>query len=232
MPPSQIYRRATDFPADAPVFPLSGALLLPRGALPLNIFEPRYLNMIDDALSGDRLIGMIQPVTDAIGSPATGSGTGPDARNGPPLRKVGCLGRLTSFSETPDGRYLITLTGVCRFDVISELDTPTPYRRVRLDTSNHIADLAPGPDDDPAFNREAFVDVLHAYFDAMSLEAEWESIQSAPLETLTNALAMICPFEPDEKQALLEAESVTDRLAALTTLMHLAVAGSPTSRLQ
>lgn len=214
------YRKPTDLPGAIPVFPLDGALVLPRAPLPLNIFEPRYLNMVDDALAGDRVIGMAQ----------TRSGGTDEA---PALANVGCLGRLTSFSETQDGRYLITLTGVCRFMVAEELDVVTPYRQVTAQYDAFAQDLS--EDVVEGFDRTEFLQVLGRYFKANDLKAEWDAIENAPAEVLINSLSMICPFTPAEKQALLEAVTTHDRLEALVTLMQIdAAPGSddPPSGLQ
>ncbi|MGF1464132.1 MAG: LON peptidase substrate-binding domain-containing protein [Maricaulaceae bacterium] len=204
------FRKASDLPEIIPVFPLTGALLLPGGRLPLNIFEPRYLNMIDDALGGKRLIGMVQATP------------GRDAAT-PGLAPVGCVGRLTSFSETNDGRYLITLTGVCRFGVEQEPSVDTPYRQVLADFERYEHDLR-DIDPDIGLDRDAFEQVLRAYFEAQDLAADWESIKSAPGEVLINSLAMICPFSSSEKQALLEAETLADRREALYALLLMGAA--------
>lgn len=203
---AQGYVRTSELSQVLPVFPIGGVILLPRGQLPLNIFEPRYLNMVDDAMAGDRTIGLIQP----MGGPPQLPG----------LAAVGCLGRITSFAETSDGRYLITLTGICRFAVGSELPVQTPYRQVRADFRPFEHDLnAPDPAQD--FDREGFRDALRAYLDARGLEVDWDTADSAPPEALINSLSMALPFEPAEKQALLEASSLLDRAAALTALMHI-----------
>jgi len=209
--PASAYRKPSDLPDTFPVFPLDGALLLPRTALPLNIFEPRYLNMIDDALAGGRLIAMIQTV----------AGGPPEA---PHLQDVGCIGRLTSFTETPDSRYLISLTGICRFSVVAELGTPTPYRQVQGDFEPFAADLTP-LDPDRGFNRVELMDTLRAFLVSNDLAADWASVENAPAETLINTLAMVCPFDAPEKQALLEAATINDRYDALMTVMKLRAAG-------
>jgi uncharacterized protein len=202
------HRRAADLPAIIPVFPLDAALLLPHGELPLNIFEPRYLNMVDDALAGERLIGMVQ----------TRAGASPF---GPNLARVGCLGRLTAFSETVDERYLVTLTGICRFSVAEELASQTPYRQVRADYAAFAGDLRPMADDD-GFDRLRFLAALKAYLDRRGLAMEdWESPKSAAAESLVNGLAMVLPFSPGEKQALLEAPSLAERREALIALMEI-----------
>lgn len=205
------YVKAADLPQVIPVFPLDGVILLPRGQLPLNMFEPRYLNMVDDAMAGDRIIGMIQP-----------SGGPPDL---PSLSPVGCAGRITSFAETSDGRYLVTLTGVSRFRVSAELPSQAPYRQVRALFQPFEADLT-GAVDEGGFDRGLFLDALKAYLEHRALEIDWEMAQAAPSEALVNSLAMALPFEAAEKQALLEAMAVDDRARALTALLRIDAAGS------
>ena len=202
---AQGYVKASDLPQVIPVFPLGGAILLPRGQLPLNIFEPRYLNMVDDAMAGDRMIGLIQPA----GGPA----------HQPGLTAVGCAGRITSFAETSDGRYLITLTGVSRFRVAAELSSPTPYRQVRADFSDHEADLSP-PQDGP-FDRPAFLAALKSYLERRQLEIDWDTADAAPREALVNSLSMALPFDPAEKQALLEACDLDVRAESLKALLQI-----------
>jgi Lon protease-like protein len=202
------YAHADDLPKIVPVFPLDGALLLPRGGLPLNIFEPRYLNMVDDAMAGDRLIGMVQ--TKAGGDPAH-----------PTLAPVGCVGRITSYAETPDGRYLITLTGVCRFLVGEELPTQTPYRQVRADFHAFEADLRPPPD--AITGRARLLRALRAYLARRSLEVNWETAEAAPAEALVNSLSMALPFDPVEKQALLERDGLLARCRSLIELLEMKV---------
>lgn len=203
--------RVEDLPAVLPVFPLDGALLLPRGGLPLNIFEPRYLNMVDDAMAGDRSIGMI--ATRPGGDPST-----------PALAPLGCLGRITSFSETADGRYLITLTGVCRFTVLEELPVTTPYRQVRADYAAFAEDLQAAPFD-LEFGRDRLLEALRAYLDRRGLEIEWETARGAPAEALINSLSMALPFASAEKQALLAAPDLAEREAALVALLEIEAAG-------
>ncbi|MFQ5562050.1 MAG: LON peptidase substrate-binding domain-containing protein [Parvularculaceae bacterium] len=198
-------------PHTIPVFPLSGAMLLPGGQLPLNIFEPRYLRMIDDALGGARVIGMVQPRNQA-GGPS------------PPLYAVGGAGRITAFSETDDGRYLITLTGIRRFRIVDELETDAPYRQARVDWSAFASDGA--PDASAEFvDRERLLHAMRRYLDAEGLKTDWDSVKEAPTEALVGSLAMGCPFAPNEKQALLEAETTLDRAECLTTLMEMSGAG-------
>jgi len=205
------YRKASDLPLVIPVFPLDGALLLPGGLLPLNIFEPRYLNMIDDAMAGDRMIGMIQ------------TREGGD-RERPNIVTIGCAGRITSFAETQDGRYLVSLTGVCRFEVVAELGLPTPYRQVRADFSRFEGDLR-DPEEPPPEARPALFDALKRYLDRRGLAMDWEAANDAPLEALVNSLAAALPFDPSEKQALLEAADPEERRFALIALMQIDSAG-------
>ncbi|NBU27297.1 MAG: peptidase S16 [Caulobacteraceae bacterium] len=205
------YRKIEDLPQAIPVFPLNGAVMLPGGQLPLNIFEPRYLNMFDDAMAGERMIGMVQ--TRAGGD-----------RERPALHPVGCAGRVTSFAETGDGRYLVTLTGVCRFRTLEELNVRFPYRQVRADYADYIGDLKSPPP--PNIDRDGFLAALRAYLQPRGLAVDWDAAQAAPADSLIDSLAMGLPFEPAEKQALLEALTHADRAAILTTLMQIgAVAG-------
>ena len=199
-----------DLPESIPVFPLSEALLLPRGRLPLNVFEPRYLAMFDDALkSSHRLIGLIQPRDESDQSG---------------LRDVGCAGRIVSFSETEDGRYLVVLAGISRFRPVEEIDGFTPYRRVKADWEPWRRDLREREVDE-GFDRPAFMRLLKRYFEASGLSTDWDSLKEADEETLVNSLAMLCPFSAEEKQALLEAEMLGDRRASLVALMEFAVLG-------
>jgi Lon protease-like protein len=205
------YRKAADLPQVITVFPLDGALLLPGGQLPLNIFEPRYLNMIDDAMAADRVIGMVQ------------TREGGD-RMRPHLAPVGCLGRITSFAETGDGRYMVTLTGVCRFEVGDELPVQTPYRQVRANYALYDTDLRP-ENELPLTDRQPFLTALKHYLDHRGLEIDWESAQAAPPDALINSLAMALPFEAAEKQVLLEAPSLAERRDVLITLLEFDAAG-------
>ena len=200
-------------PKVLPVFPLAGALLLPRGQLPLNIFEPRYLTMVRDAMAGDRLIGMVQPLAPDDGA------TEPDVYG------LGCAGRITAFSETNDGRFLITLTGVSRFRVVEELSTTTPYRQVVADFVAFAEDQR-SPVPEQGVDRDGLIGTLKRYLDARGLTADWEAIGKALDETLVNSLAMICPFEPAEKQALLESASLKARTQTMIALMEIGLAGA------
>jgi len=205
------YRRAADLPQVIPVFPLDAVLLLPHGQLPLNIFEPRYLNMVDDVMGAERMIGMVQ------------TRPGGD-RERPALAAIGCLGRITRSTETGDGRYLITLTGVCRFAVGPELPLRGPYRQIRADYAAFEADLK-SADDDDGFDRMLFLRALRAYLERRALDVDWEAAKTAPGDALVNSLAMLLPFEAAEKQALLEAMTLADRREALIALMEIDAAG-------
>lgn len=196
---------AADLPDVLPLFPLSGALLLPRGRLPLHVFEPRYLAMCDDALkTRERLIGMVQPMGEADDAP---------------LHSIGCAGRITSFTETEDGRYMITLTGVSRFRVGSVQQGFTPYLRTEAEWRGFDRDIGK-PEHDPMLERDAFLCLLERYFDFAELQTDWDSLKSAEDEMMINALSMLCPFGPEDKQALLEAPSLSARRETLTTLME------------
>ncbi len=203
---------AADLPSTIPVFPLPGALLLPRARLPLHIFEPRYLQMLDDTLkTSHRLIGMIQPRE--VPDPETTR-----------LHRVGCAGRLTAFSETEDGRYMITLSGISRFRVASEVEGFTPYRRCEVSWDGFDRDLG-AAEKDKGFDRETFLALLGRFFDDQSLKTDWESLREADDELLINSLSMLCPFDPEDKQALLEAPSLTTRRETLVTLIEFALRG-------
>ncbi|HXV24136.1 MAG TPA: LON peptidase substrate-binding domain-containing protein [Alphaproteobacteria bacterium] len=200
--------RFEDLPQTLAIFPLSGVLLLPRGKLPLNIFEPRYLAMTEDALKGDRLIGMVQPVEEGA------------AGDEPPVFPIGCVGRITQFAETEDGRFLITLTGLCRFRIERELPLFCGYRRVAPDFSAFQSDFEP---ESARLDRARLLTALRVYLKLQQLSADWESIESAPDERLVTSLAMICPFSCREKQALLESTCLEERARILTTLLEMAV---------
>lgn len=210
---------AADLPETIPVFPLPGALLLPRGRLPLHIFEPRYLAMIDDCLkTSTRLIGMVQPREVPTGGEAK-------------LHTIGCAGRLTQFSETEDGRYMITLSGICRYRVTREVEGFAPYRSCDVSWSGFERDLGQ-VEKDACFDRKRFLKLLERYFDAEELRTDWSSLSEAEDELLINALSMLCPFEPEDKQALLEAPDLTTRRETLVTLIEFALAGGGDETLQ
>jgi Lon protease-like protein len=218
MPINVPYRGPADLPDIVPVFPLSGALLLPRGQMPLNIFEPRYLAMIDDALrSGHRLIGMIQP--DAAHS------TNPEH---PALFHIGCVGRITQFGESGDGRYLIELTGVSRFKVIEELSAATPYRQCRVDFFPFVDDFTARKGEE-LVNRAEVLRVLSDFLKANNLKVDWDGIERAPNEALVNALAMMSPYGAAEKQALLEAADLKTRAEILIAVTEMELAKKKTS---
>ena len=207
---------AADLPDTIPVFPLPGALMLPRTRLPLHIFEPRYLAMIEDAMkTRHRLIGMIQPRE----TPAS------EKRGGEKrLQAIGCAGRLTGFSETEDGRYMITLSGISRFRVREEVQGFAPYRRCLVDWAPFARDLGP-TEEDKGFKRPQFMDLLGRYFTAMNLSTDWGSLKEAEPELLINSLSMLCPFSPEDKQALLEAPTLDTRRETLVTLIEFALRG-------
>ncbi len=195
-------------PSRFPVFPLSGAILLPGGNLPLNIFEPRYLQMTKDAMRGDKMIGMIQPSPSAV-----------NREGGSELYPVGCVGEITNFESTEDGRNLITLTGLCRFEIAEELTVATPYRQVIADFHPWQGDLETqrAPDN----LRPNLVEALKRYFAVHDISVDWDQIERAPLEGLLTSLAMICPFEPSEKQALLETTDAAELGSTLVALLKM-----------
>lgn len=212
--------KAADLPHTIPVFPLPGALMLPRARLPLHIFEPRYLAMLDDALRSDtRLIGMVQPREVLRGA---------DRR----LHSIGCAGRITGFSETEDGRYMITLTGISRFRVQREVEGFAPYLRCEVDWAGFSRDLG-ATEEDEGFDRERFMGLLKRYFQSQRLSTDWDSLREADEELLINSLSMLCPFDPEDKQALLEAPSLSTRRETLVTLIEFALrAGSGEETMQ
>lgn len=218
MPINADYRGPAELPEVIPVFPLPGALLLPRGQMPLNIFEERYLAMIDDSLrDGHRLIGMIQP--DAVHSPD---------ENMPKLFKVGCVGRITQLAESGDGRYILELTGVSRFAVVQELSVLTPYRQCKVDYFPFVDDFTARKGEDDV-DREALLAVLTDFLKANNLKVDWEGIQNAPNEALVNALAMMSPYGPPEKQAMLEAPDLKTRAEILVAVTEMDLAKKRTS---
>jgi len=212
MPMNAVYRGPAELPPILPVFPLPGALLLPRGQMPLNIFEPRYLAMVDDALADrHRLIGMIQPDT-----------AHPGPHDKPALFKIGCVGRITQFAETGDGRYLIELTGVTRFRIEEELVVHTPYRQCRVDFSFQDDFVARRGEE--AVDRDALLKALSSFLKANKLNADWDGIEKAPNEALVNALAMMSPYGAAEKQAMLEAPDLKTRAEILVALTEIELA--------
>ena len=213
MPMNVVYRGSADLPEVIPVFPLPGALLLPRGQLPLNIFEPRYLEMIDDSLrDGHRLIGMIQP------DPAH-----PGSEEKPTLFKIGCVGRITQIAESGDGRYLLQLTGVARFKVEEELKVATAYRQCRVTFVPFADDFVARKGEDDV-DRKAVLEALTSFLKANNLKTDWHGVESAPNEALVNALAMMSPYGTPEKQALLEAPDLKSRAEILVAVTEMELA--------
>jgi uncharacterized protein len=203
------YEGPDDVPAIIPVFPLESALLLPRGQLPLNIFEPRYLTMVDDVIKSHRIIGMVQPdAADAEGSR---------------LFSIGCAGRLTQFAETEDGRYLLTLTGIARYRIVEEIAATTPYRQCRVDFAPFEQDFEPAAGEE-AVDRDGVLKALGNFAEANQLQIDWKSVQEAPNEALVNALSMMSPYGPKEKQALLEAPDLRSRADVLIAITEVALA--------
>jgi Lon protease-like protein len=207
-----VYGGPQDLPDVIPVFPLAGALLLPRGQMPLNIFEPRYLAMVDEALRTNRVVGMVQPDLERGGTPLV-----------PKLYPVGCAGRITGFAETGDGRYLITLTGVARFRIVEEVPTTAPYRLCRLAFEPYRADFEAGAGEG-AVDREGVLKALRDFAQATGLQIDWKSIDEAGNETLVNALCMMSPFGVGEKQAMLEAPDLKSRADVLVAATQIELA--------
>jgi len=203
----KIYNSITELPNKLAIFPLTGAVLFPQTQLPLNIFEPRYLQMIDEVLSSpDRIMGMIQPNI---------SKNDPNSKN---LKKVGCAGRISSFSETGDGRYLVTLTGLIRFEVNSKLDTTTQYRQIITNYDNYKEDLLPANVEN--IDRKSLLILIKKYLEQRNLLIDWEIIEQSPTEQLINYSGVLVPFEPEEKQLLLETKSLFDRCKTLESLFQ------------
>jgi len=202
------YREPGDLPQRIPVFPLSGALLLPRADLPLNIFEPRYLAMVDHAMATDRVIGMIQPV--------------PEDGERPPLMKIGCAGRVTSYAETPDNRMLITLTGLCRFEITAEAEVETPFRQAIVNYHPFAVDLVSDLGASEV-NRPALLRAFRDYLNANNMNADWDQVDAASTEVLVNTLSLLAPYPPQDKQALLEAPDLKTRADVLVALTEVAL---------
>ena len=218
MPMNAEYRGPIDLPGIIPVFPLPGALLLPRGQMPLNIFEPRYLAMVDDSMrDGHRLIGMIQP------DPSHPDPAHPGAEDKPTLFKVGCVGRITQLAESGDGRYLLQLTGVARFRVEEELKVATAYRQCRVSYQPFADDFIARKGEDEV-DRKAVLEALTAFLKANNLKTDWQGVESAPNEALVNALAMMSPYGAAEKQALLEAPDLKSRAEILVAVTEMELA--------
>ena len=218
MPINAEYRGPGELPELLPVFPLAGALLLPRGQMPLNIFEPRYLAMVDDTFrDGHRLIGMIQPDI-----------THSQSEEKPVLFNVGCVGRITQLAESGDGRHILELTGIARFKVVEEISALTAYRQCKVDFFPFIDDFTARKGED-AVDREALLDVLTDFLKANNLKVDWEGVESAPNEALVNALAMMSPYGPAEKQAMLEAPDLKTRAEILIAVTEMDLAKKRTS---
>lgn len=226
--PSERYRSPQDLPSQIPVFPLRGVILLPRATLPLNVFEPRYLQMLDDVMSGERVIGIVQPA-------GAGGEAGAESPPGKavPLRTVGCAGRVTSYQELDDGRIVISLSGVARFEALGELESGRSYRVMRVAYDRFAEDFTEGANAS-SVDRERLLKVLKSYLEANRLKADWTAIVNAPVELLVNALSVMSPYGPEEKQALLEAPDLKTRAEVLVALaeMELAASGSGGGTLQ
>ncbi|MCB1526357.1 MAG: LON peptidase substrate-binding domain-containing protein [Hyphomicrobiaceae bacterium] len=218
------YHGPDDLPRQVPLFPLRGAILLPRATLPLNVFEPRYLQMVDDVLSGKRLIGIIQP--DEPVEPANTIIESPKG-NDSPLKTIGCAGRITGFQELEDGRVMVTLTGIARFRLVNEQISGRPYRTAEVDWSEFSGDFSAGLGEENV-DRKALLRVLRRYLDAKRLEAEWPIIEKSSSEFLVNALAVMSPYGAEEKQALLEAPSLKARAEVLVALAEMEMAAGST----
>ncbi len=214
-----IFRIAEDLPKVIPIFPLESAIVFPRGNLPLNVFEPRYLNMVDDAMYSNRVIGMIQPFL------PDGPGEKPLIEN-PPLLKTGCLGRINSYSETDDGRYMVNLRGMCRFQIVEEQEMTRPYRMATVSYENFLGDMKPVSTKEPDISRENLISALKTYLAANAIKTDWDAVTDAPMETLINALASGCPFSTIEKQMLLEFPTLQERGEALISLLHMDASGN------
>lgn len=213
MDPHAQLHRLDQLPQEVPVFPLPGVLLLPRGHLPLHVFETRYMNMVEDSFKSDRMIGIVQPSDLSVSLAASDV----------PLYETGCAGRITSFEEIPDNRFLITLTGTCRFNILGELPLTRGYRRVRPDFSPFEGDLTPA--ESLGLDREKLKAMLADYFQIEGLSCDWEMIDGTEDEKLITCLSMICPFEAGEKQALLEAASGKTRAGLFMAMLEMAVRG-------
>lgn len=200
------YRKPADLPQTVPLFPLAGAILMPRGVIAFNIFEPRYLNMVDDALGGDRVIGVIQPLA------------GEEAAPSPTLAKIGTAGRITGFTETEDGRYLITLTGICRFELEREFDTGAPYRQAIVSYDGFADDFTQARGE--RIDRDSLITTLKRYAALHGFQVDWDAVEQATTETIINVAAQICPFDSGAKQALLEAKTLEERERTLVALLE------------
>jgi uncharacterized protein len=211
------YRQPADLPQRIPVFPLRGAILLPRAILPLNVFEPRYLEMIDDVLAGARVLAIVQPAL-------AGEGESPLDKS-EPLRRVGCVGRLTAYQELDDGRVMITLTGIVRCTLTGEIASDKPYRLCTSSCAPFAGDFTPGAGENEV-DREGLLKTLKTYLEARSLDADWSNIARSSTEALVNALSIMSPYGPEEKQALLEAADLKRRADVLVALAEMELAAS------
>ena len=221
MSPGPFDPRFEDLPQVIPVFPLTGILLLPQGKLPLNIFEPRYLAMVRDALADEyRMIGMVQP---RLPDPSDNRGPSDTMAmaDQPEIYTTGCAGRITAFSETEDGRYMMTLSGICRFDIAKEMTLRDGYRRILADYQRFRGDLSPASES--TIDRKRLLSVVRRYFEQQNIQASWDTVEATPNDRLVTSLAMTCPFGPNERQALLEAEDITARAKMVITLLEMAL---------
>ncbi len=221
MPFNVPYTSASDFPDVIPLFPMAGALLLPRGQMPLNVFEPRYVEMVDAALKSSRLIGIVQPLPDQSSRISK-----------PKLYKIGCIGRITQFAETGDGRYILTLSGIIRFEMLEELAALTPYRQCRFEVEPYLVDLEARAGEE-AVDRQALIEALRKFSKANDVAIDWDGVKEAPNEALVNALSMMSPYGIKEKQALLEAVDLKSRAEMLVAITEMELArqssdGEPT----
>lgn len=217
---AQRYRKPADLPPRLAVFPLRGAILLPRATLPINVFEPRYLTLIDDVMSGSRVLGVLQPMV-ASESDVTESPSGKSF----PVHRVGCAGRITSYKELDDGRYVVTLTGLMRFAIVGECETDKPYRVMSASYDAYATDLTEGLGEERV-DRENLLRVLKSYLEANNLKTDWSAIQRASNEFLINALSVMAPYGPEEKQALLEAADLKTRAEVLVALAEIELASN------
>ena len=200
-----------NLPKEIPIFPLSDCLLMPKGTISLNIFEPRYINMTEDAISNNRYIGMIQPRH--------------KHNNEPELYPTGCVGKITHFSELKDQKYLIELTGVCRFQLISHKLTERKYRIASIDLANYSQDLKDNKLELNPLLKDSFLNSLKNYFESQKIDADWQIIEKAPTNVLINSLAQSCPFNKEEKQKLLESTDLDDLINTMITLFKIYSAG-------
>jgi len=229
MTPISSYRRPSDLPTRIPVFPLRGAILLPRAALPLNVFEPRYLTLVDHVMSNTRVMGIVQPSMagspeHVLHLPGNESPEGKDV----PLHHIGCAGRITTYQELEDGRYLVTLTGIARFEILTNCESPDPFRMVEVTYDRFANDLKEGHGEQNV-DREHLLKVLRSYLEANNMDADWSAIQRASSEVLINALSVMSPYGPEEKQALLEAMDLKSRADVLIALAEMELASGGAS---